>query len=183
EYILKRMKKDLDRSLYYHDIYHTLDVIDSSKRIAFSENVSGDELLILLTAAAFHDSGMILSYENHEEASVLLAKDILSEFEYTPDDIDRVSELIMVTKLPRNAVSKLEKIICDADLDYLGREDFFEIASKLKKEWSVRGVNYSEKEWCRYQIDFLMSHKYFTVAARETREKGKKENISKMQGK
>ena len=37
-------------------------------------------------------------------------------------------ELREATKIPQTPLTKLEEIICDADLDYLGREDFFEIS-------------------------------------------------------
>ena len=43
---------------------------------------------------------------------------------------DLFSQLILATKVPQKPKNKLEKIICDADLDYLGREDFDNISDK-----------------------------------------------------
>jgi hypothetical protein len=43
-------------------------------------------------------------------------------------------KLIHVTEIPHKPLNHLQEIICDADLDYLGRNDFQEIADNLKAE-------------------------------------------------
>ncbi|MCK9612757.1 MAG: hypothetical protein PHR81_00260 [Bacteroidales bacterium] len=46
----------------------------------------------------------------------------------------------MATKIPTKLKNKLEKLLCDADLDYLGREDYMEISNRLRREWDVFGI-------------------------------------------
>ena len=84
----------------------------------------------------------------------------------------------MTTKLPQSAKEKLEQIICDADLDYLGRDDFYMISHRLKLEWNIFNIKPTTlKEWYGLQIEFLKNHNYFTVSAIETREEGKLKNL------
>ena len=56
-------------------------------------------------------------------------------------------------------------IICDADLDYLGRDDFDTISNALKNEFLAYGVIKNEQEWDRLQVSFFDSHKFFTVSS------------------
>ncbi len=164
--------------LFYHDYSHTIDVLHSSERLGIDENISGDDLVLLQTAALFHDSGMLKTYIGHENASSDLANAILPAFEYSATQIAKINEMILTTKLPQSAKGKLEQILCDADLDYLGRDDFFMIAHRLKLEWIVQKVKITTlKEWYSLQIDFLTNHRYFTNSAIRSREQKKQENL------
>jgi hypothetical protein len=63
----------------------------------------------------------------------------------------------------------LEQIICDADLDYLGRTDFWLIGNKLFLELKALEILKTDIEWNRLQKSFLNSHQYFTSSARKLR--------------
>jgi hypothetical protein len=80
--------------------------------------------------------------------------------------------------MPQTANTKLEKILCDADLDVLGREDFFITSFQLQLEWKLYGfMNSTMAEWIRFEIEFLEKHKYFTSSAIKLREVQKQKNI------
>lgn len=180
-YILNALKHDLKPDLYYHDIGHTCDVLNSAQRIARLENVSESEAVLLKTAALYHDSGMLRAYTDHEEEACQIVAEVLPGFGYTKEQIGRICKMIMTTKLPQSASQKLEMIICDADLDYLGREDFFMISHRLKFEWNIQGVNVTTlKQWYELQVRFLENHTYFTKAAIETRNEGKQKNLEQI---
>ncbi len=165
-YILHRLQNELSPSLCYHCIEHTLDVLEASRRLADSEKIDVEDRILLETASLYHDAGMLNQYKDHESASVLIARETLPGFGYTASDIDHICELIMVTQLPQRPYNHLEQIICDADLDYLGREDFFIHSFKLKLEWELYGVRVTTlAEWFDIQINFLSHHKYFTNSA------------------
>ena len=68
-------------------------------------------------------------------------------------------------------------VLCDADLDYLGRDDFFEISDRLKKEYIERGLVSNEIEFDKLQIEFLSAHKYFTKTSVLKREKQKERHL------
>lgn len=180
-FLLHKLDKELDPRLTYHNVAHTLDVYESAVRLAEMENISSEDLMLLKTAAIFHDSGMLITYTGHEEASTRIAREILPKFTYDKESIDTICEMIIATKLPQHAKSFLEKILCDADLDYLGRNDFFLISHQLKYEWDVLGINPTTlQEWYRIQVDFLNSHQYFTKSAIQMRQNLKEENMDQI---
>jgi len=182
DYILARLRNELDPNLTYHSVSHTLDVLDSAVRLATMEGLSEEELLMLKTACLYHDSGMLRTYRGHEEASADICKETLPGFGYSAMHIEVITNMILTTKLPQCAMSLLDKILCDADLDYLGRPDCFMIAHRLKYEWEVLGINkMSLFDWYQIQKDFLTNHRYFTGSAIKLRQSGKQENLSQVE--
>lgn len=166
KYIIDRLQKELKPELRYHCIGHTLDVLNGTRWLADSENIGPHPKILLETAALYHDTGMIVQYADHESASVALAKQTLPGFAYSDSEIDSIAGLIMVTKLPQRPCSHLEQIICDADLDYLGLDDFFIKSFKLRLEWQLCGVrNTTLLEWFDIQLKFITEHQYFTNSA------------------
>lgn len=180
-FVTKKLINELSSSLFYHDLNHTMDVLGSVERLALLENVTEEDTILMKTASLFHDSGMLKTYIGHEEASCEFTLETLPGFGYSQNDISLINSMIMATKLPQNAKSKLEQIICDADLDYLGRDDFFMISHRLKLEWNLFKLRTTTlKEWYFLQIDFLSRHTYFTKSAIDTREMGKQQNLNQI---
>lgn len=173
KFILGKLKKELPPHLSYHSVEHVMDVFNSCKLIAASEGVKGEDLKLLLTAALFHDSGFLKGPKEHEKQSCIIAKKSLPTFGYNPGQIKKICGMIMATKVPQQPQNHLEEIICDADLDYLGREDFFTIGDKLFAELSMYGILSTEDEWNRLQVRFLEAHHYFTKTAIKQRQKKK----------
>src|SRR5690606_41792165 len=89
------------------------------------------------------------------------------------EQIKKICGMIMATKVPQQPQNHLEEIICDADLDYLGREDFFIIGDKLFAELSMYGILSTEEEWNSLQVRFLEAHNYFNKTAIKNRQKKK----------
>ena len=182
DFIIGKMTNELKPELTYHNIEHTMDVLQAASKFAELENINSRELILLETAAIYHDSGMLRTYIGHEEASIDLARKHLPDFGYEQDDIDLITKMIITTKLPQSASTFLEKVICDADLDYLGREDFFMIAHKLRYEWNVLNIRKTSlREWYELQIMFLENHTFFTGSAKELRDEKKADNLKQVQ--
>ena len=180
-YILEKMERELNPDLVYHNLEHTLDVFNAALNIAAKEGVKGKDLALLKTAAVYHDSGMLLRYVGHEDASVEIIKEILPRFEYSDDDIEIIANMIITTKLPQGAETFLAKILCDADLDYLGREDFIMNSHRLRHEWITLNINkLTLYEWYQLQIKFLETHEYFTNCAVKLRQAKKEENLKQI---
>jgi predicted metal-dependent HD superfamily phosphohydrolase len=181
DFIINKLSNGLSQDLRYHNIDHTLDVLQSVEKLCEMENVNGHDLILLNTAALFHDSGMLVKYEEHEEASTQLTRKLLPEMGYTDEDIKIINKMILTTRLPQSAQTHLEKILCDADLDYLGRDDFFMIAHQLKYEWNKLNINkISLKRWYELQSDFLETHTYYTDSAVMMRQEKKNQNLSEV---
>ncbi|HLO58720.1 MAG TPA: adenylate/guanylate cyclase domain-containing protein [Bacteroidales bacterium] len=180
EYLLDKLEKELPPSLFYHNIKHTVDVVTQVELIGIGEGVTDEELLLLKTAALFHDAGHTISYDNHEYFSCLVAREMLTEYYYTTAQIDLICELIMATKLPPRPANKLEKIMCDADLDYLGRSDMIPVSNLLFMELKERSKIKSLKDWNSMQVKFISGHQYFTETARNLREVNKQLQIERI---
>ena len=166
-FIIEKLEKELPSYLHYHNIEHTKDVIAFTERLAQLENIYGDELTILKTAALFHDSGFLETYTGHEEISCKMARAWLPEFDYNKEEIEKICELILVTKMPQAPKNKLEEIICDGDLYYLGTDQFFITADKLYKELREAGFVKDHDEWRESEIKFLQAQHYFTAGAQK----------------
>ncbi len=67
--------------------------------------------------------------------------------------------------------------MCDADLDYLGRDDFHEISDRLKRELQERGKIKNSRHWDEVQVSFFKLHKYFTKTSIRLRDKKKEQNL------
>jgi len=174
---LKMLREKLPTDLDYHNYEHTLDVLRAAERIAADENTSSEDMEILKTAAVLHDSGYINTRHEHEEESCRIAEKLLSSHGIEQDWIDKVCEIIRATKVPHDPKNKLSQIMCDADLDYLGREDFFPISNTVFKEFKKHGIVKDEAEWNKLQIRFFESHKYFTATSVRLRKQKKMEHL------
>ena len=151
------------------------------ERIAKAEGIENERQLFLLKVAAlYHDTGFLQTYANHEQKSCEIFLRDSDDFGFSKDEKELITSLIMATKLPQTPHALLEKIICDADLDYLGRGDFFEIGEGLRKEFLKFGVINSAAEWDALQIKFLSNHHYHTITSKNLRERAKQENIAKL---
>ena len=181
EIILDKLEMDLPGHLFYHNVKHTVDVVTEVELIGWGEGCSDEEILLLKTAGLFHDVGHIIAYDNHEFYGTQIAKEMLPEFNYTTDQIDRICSLIMSTKLPPNPTNLLENIICDSDLDYLGRSDFIPVSNTLYEELKARDKMGSLNDWNKIQVKFISGHQYFTKTARSLREVNKQLQIERIQ--
>ena len=110
-------------------------------------------------AALYHDTGFLHHYSNHEETSCELARKDLPDFGLSSAEIDEIMTMIRATKIPQSPPNKLAEVLCDADLDYLGRPDFFTIGDLLFNELKELGFIKDGKEWDHIQVKFLKGHR------------------------
>lgn len=176
-FVFEELEKQLASTLYYHGAHHTLYVYNAAIKIAEHEQVKGDDYTLLMSSVLLHDFGFIETYHDHEEKGCEMARKILPDYHFNESQIEHVCAMIMRTKIPQVAFNKLEEIICDADLDYLGTDDFLPIGDTLYREFLHYGVVADEEAWNRLQLKFLTTHQYFTDYARKYREMKKNENI------
>lgn len=180
DHILNKLAKDLPPHLTYHGHHHTIDVLEAAKRIAIAENVSEADLNLLLVAAAYHDCGFLFGHQNHEERGCEVARDILPKFGFEKSSIEQICRMIMATKVPQQPLDDLSKILCDADLDYLGRDDFEPIGSTLFSELKELGILHEVEVWNRIQLKFLEQHSYHTDYGKSHRQSKKKQHLEKI---
>ncbi len=175
------MLKKLPDNLYYHGMQHTIErVLPASEAVAAKMKVKGRNLLRLRTGALCHDLGYLERYEANEGIGARMAGEILPECGYSRRDIRKIQKIILVTQLPQKPTNILEQIICDADLYYLGGEEYFSLSDNYRRELAEYGKNIEDEKWLELQIDFLTNHNYFTDAARQLRDEGKQSNLDRV---
>lgn len=178
QHIIGEIFPRLSPNLYYHGPHHTIDVYECAMRICAYLNV--DEALTDLIAAAalLHDTGYTEAYLQNEPLGCNIARDVLPRFGYNGADCETICEMIMATRVPQAPTSRGAEILCDADLDYLGRDDFEEGADRLFHEFLEQGIVDSKPEWDKIQIKFLTAHHYFTEFSNLYREPAKQKHLS-----
>lgn len=181
EEVLDMMEQNLPEKLFYHNIKHTIDVVTEVELIGWAEGLGEEEILILKLAGLFHDSGHIISYDDHEYHGTVIAKNMLSKYHFTEERMDEICNLIMATKFPPSPKTLLEKVMCDSDLDYLGRTDFIPVSNMLYEELKVRDLVGSFNEWNEKQLTFIKKHQYFTDTAQNLREVNKNKQIERLE--
>ena len=182
-HIMKILETELSPKLLYHSINHTIDVTKAVERLAIMEGITDEDLFLLKSAATYHDAGFIEKYEKNEEVGMRLAREILPKYGYTQEQIDVIDGLIKATEIPQSPQTHLQQIMCDADLDYLGRDDFHDIASLLRRELREHGKLNSDKLWDEIQIKFLAQHTYFTKSAIRLRQEKKMKHVEEIKAK
>jgi uncharacterized membrane-anchored protein YitT (DUF2179 family)/predicted metal-dependent HD superfamily phosphohydrolase len=178
DFLMPRLESELPAWLTYHNADHTKYVISRVELLANAEKISGDDLVMLKTAALFHDAGFLQQSHGHEEISCIMAREILPDHEYNDQQIEHICRIIIATQLPQNPTDRLGEVLCDADLYYILEKNYAANADKMFLEFRHNGDVNSETEWQLKQIEFLANHNYFTRSARSVLE-GKKEAIIK----
>lgn len=183
QFILSKLRAELSDNLYYHGLHHTMDVLRVAVELCAAEGVRGRELVLVKTAALFHDAGFVKGkHAGHEAEGCLIVKAELPRFGYNPDDIDVICGMIMATKIPQSPTNLLESIICDADLDYLGRDDFYAIGNSLFEELQAYRLIGDEQAWNRLQVSFLGAHRFHTPTNKALREPVKRAYLQELEG-
>jgi predicted metal-dependent HD superfamily phosphohydrolase len=184
-YIRDLFREELPDGVKYHDADHTLHpttgVVAVANKLAVAENVSEHERELILAAAYFHDTGYIREYGHNEPIAARMAGRILRLIGYQADEIGVIKKLILATDLRRGPRSHLEKILCDADLDNLGREDFFELDQKLREGRRARGIDVSDDgEWYRGTLEIMKKYPYHTATQIKRRSRRRQKNLERL---
>jgi uncharacterized protein len=182
-FILDKLKKELPAHLTYHCFDHTLDVYAAAEHLCDLEKIDPNQRELVLTAALYHDSGFIIGPNCHEEESCQMAEQYLPAYNYTIADMNVIKGMIMATRLPQSPNNHLEEIMADADLDYLGRGDFFPISEGLYNEFKLAGIVQNYNDWNKLQVSFFENHHYFTTSAQKIRNQKKAENLALIKAK
>ena len=157
----------------YHNFGHIKDVAKVCALLAKAEELEAYETFLLQTAGYMHD------IEKEENAAARTTQKVLPYLGYTVQEAKQVACLIPATKLGTKPKNLLEKILCDADLDNLGRKDFLKKNHLLRVEQNKLGV--ADTLWFKQTYEFLVNHKYYTRAARKRGNEGLVENLSKVE--
>jgi len=174
------LESELSPKLFYHGVHHTYDVLKVIDQYIKREGIDMYCAKLLRIGALYHDIGFSVSNENHEERGAEIAKKYMLYYGFSNKEIEIVKGFIIATRIPQTPKTFLEKIICDADLDYLGRNDFYQISDQLFEELKAFSILKDINEWNKTQIKFLEAHHYFTDFAKRNRQPRKEKRIKEL---
>jgi uncharacterized protein len=179
QYALQRLERELPPTLFYHSIAHTRDdVVPAALRLAQLEGLAGESVVLLHTAALFHDIGFVEKRAGHESIGVRIATEVLPRLGYSAAQIEMIAGMIMATRVPQRPRTPLECVLADADLDVLGRDDFLGRNRQLRAELASEGVIVSDRGWYSGQLRFVQRHHYWTESAQALRDAVKQRNLA-----
>lgn len=182
KYVSGLLRNDLPHTFLYHNLSHTQRVVQSSKEICIGEQVPEKEINLILMAAWLHDIGYVKSLENHEEASVILAKDFLAEKEINETDTNSILQLIRATKMGYEPQNLSECIIRDADSSHFGSKSYSDICELLRGEWEATlNKKFTDSEWTQENILFYTKyHQFYTDYAITNWQNRKDKNLGSL---
>lgn len=182
KYVINHLNDHLDKSLVYHNLAHTLRVVEKTQELIEAAQINGEKATELLLAAWFHDTGFTEQIENHEEKSAEIATAFLKEHKAPEAIIDKVSSLILATKMEYEPQGEAQKIIRDADCSHIGSKSFTELTELLRKEWELTAnKKLSEAEWLQENIDFMTNqHRFYSDVASANWDKQKGKNLAQL---
>lgn len=165
--ILDDLSKGLPDYLTYHCLDHTIDVANVCNHYIEYYMVADRVANLMRIAAVAHDYGYLFGPKDHEERSIKEVRPMLTD--YSEEEIALIEGMIRATKVPQQPLNMYEEMIADADLDYLGRDDYTKLASGLYKEFKHFGVVQNQSDWLEVQIKFLENHQFHTDWAKLNR--------------
>jgi predicted metal-dependent HD superfamily phosphohydrolase len=179
DFIINKLNDDLDDKLHYHNVGHTIQMMNSVKTLCEMENIDDETSNLLYVAGAYHDSGFLMKYKNNEPEGAKIAEMTLTRYGFTTDEIQKIKRFIMATEHSFIPTTIEEKIMKDADLSYLGSNSEYQRQSdELRQEWVNKNIVYSDSEWNELQIKFLKSHTFYTDSAKKLWDSNKQENLN-----
>ncbi|GAA4042657.1 hypothetical protein GCM10022409_30740 [Hymenobacter glaciei] len=177
-YVSELFTRELSPKLTYHSLAHTETVVKECRALAPAAQLSADDTEALLLAAWFHDTGYLDVYDGHEFRSAERAAAWLQEQGVPAGRVQLVETLIKATHRDSKTETELEKLLVDADMSNLARDDYRSRAELLRTEWElVLDKTYSTQEWAELQLNFMLAHKYLSEAGKERYKKTLKKNL------
>jgi len=174
------LEKGLKPELQYHSIHHVLSVIERVEFIGTYEALDPEQVALIKVAALFHDSGFLEGPKEHELKSCEIVRIQLPQYGFNTAEIEHICAMIMATKIPQSPADLMGQVLCDADLDYLGTEDYDGPANQLRHELQAINPAMNPRQWLQLQINFLEKHSFFTNYARVHREPLKKLHLGRL---
>lgn len=183
KHVLEMLEGGLPDTVRFHDVAHTREVVAYVREIAAVRgDVSEYELLLLETAALLHDVGYMKCRVDHEQVSEEVARELLPSYGYGGAEIEQIAGLIRATHFPQRPVNKLEEILCDADLYYLFCPGLELKAERLREEFALTGMEFTDAGWFEFEYEFIMNHQFHSPCCRERFERERRHILSQLQG-
>jgi predicted metal-dependent HD superfamily phosphohydrolase len=178
-FVFELFATKLPNTFVYHNFNHTKRVVKSTKELIEKSEIHVKEHQPLILAAWLHDTGYTKTYKQHEDESIKISQDFLTQVNADADLIDRVCHYIEQTKSHIEPKQIGDKIIKDADYSHLAKDYFEDISELLRQELKLLNIkNCSPTEWIAENIElFTVKHQFYTPHAVKNWKAQKEENL------
>jgi len=174
------LENELPAHLSYHNAAHTRYVLSKTAYLADREKIAEGERLLLYLASLYHDTGFLISNVQHELQSCKIARKDLATHGFQAHELDQICAAIMATTIPQQPDSILGAILADADLYYMGTDEYDFYATKLYHELCHFQPGFSQSAWLDMQIGFLQKHRYHTHYGKNYLEQIKQQHLDRL---
>jgi len=172
QYATDILKNNMSEDLTYHNYDHTKMVVDAATQIGKGEQLSDDDMEVLLIAAWFHDLGYKDSYLGHEEKSKVLSDTFLKNENVAAAKIEKIAACILSTHVDAVPSNQIEGILCDADMSHIYSGDYEMHALRLRQEWkNTQNVEHTDTEWTKSNLNFISRHQFHSAFAKKNYQK------------
>jgi len=170
ERVFEEILTNLPETLDFHRVEFAKKVYNHSFLLCRSEEIEQEDRLLVRTAALMLYTGLTQDYQNFENRSSVISREVLPAFSYSESQIDQICNLILATKSPFNPNNRLEKILIDSRMEYLGRPDYSDQIKLLYQELRKVGLKINGQQFKKQQLELLYDFQFYTVAAKRMRE-------------
>jgi len=170
EKVFNEVLKDLPESLHFHNLEYAKKLYSQSFLLCRSEEIEQEDRLMVRTAALMLFTGLTQAYQNFENRSMVICREILPGFSYSETQIDQISNLILATKTPFSPNNRLETILIDARMEYIGRPDYTDLIKRLYQELREAGSQINGQQFKKQQLELLYAFEFNSLAAKRLRE-------------
>ena len=176
------LEKELSPSLLYHDLQHTVSVVEAATQLAEMRGLNAEQREDLQIAAWLHDTGFTETYAGHEDVSKRIGTKFLRGIGFPEQRLQRVLECIEVTKLGNTPDTMITRVMKDADFNNLGQRKYTTTVENLRHEREVYfHETHTDLEWYETNADFITAHHYYTDEAQKLYGERKLKNLKKVQ--
>jgi len=170
EKVFEGILDKLPETLHFHGLEYARKVYNQSFLLCRSEEIEQEDRLLVRTAALMLYTGYTQDYHNFQNRSAVISREILPDYKYSDRQIDLICNLILATKRPYNPNNRLEKILIDAKMEFIGRPDYSEQIKLLFRELKENGSKINGQQFKKQQLEVLFDFQFYTLAAQRMRE-------------
>jgi class 3 adenylate cyclase len=170
EKVFEGILKTLPETLHFHGSEYARKVYNQSFLLCRSEEIEQEDRLLVRTAALMLYTGLTQEYNNFQNRSSVICREVLPEFKYSDIQIDQICNLIMATKKPFNPNNRLEEILIDAKMEFIGRPDYTNHIKLLFQEQRENGSKINGQQFKKQHQELLFEFQFYTIAAKRMRE-------------
>jgi adenylate cyclase len=167
EEFLKRMEEELPQILHFHNVKYCIGLLTQCDLLSNSERLTEENLLLVRTSALLDCMSYSKGYTDRKKYTYQLCREVLPKFHYSEQQTEKIYRLINMPFLPPAAKSLPEKVLSDARLAFLGRNNFIESVNSLYMEMKFYGQITTRSEFIESLAGLLETFEFYTLTAQK----------------